>query len=57
MSFAGQVDWKRSVVVCALLTIGAARAAAPTAAVPVVFRKRRRFGAACFAASSLMRVS
>jgi hypothetical protein len=60
MSLAGQVLWKRKVVVCARLTIGAARAAAPTAAVPVFFRKRRRcgrFSGAALSAVSAMQIS
>ena len=42
MSFDGQVDWKRRLVVCARLTIGAARAPAAAAPVAAFFRNRRR---------------
>ena len=39
---AGHVDWKRRLVVCARLTIGAARAPAAAAPVAAFFRNRRR---------------
>jgi hypothetical protein len=42
MSLAGQVLWKRRLTVCALLTMGAAMAAAPTAPAEACFRKLRR---------------
>jgi hypothetical protein len=43
MSLAGQVLWKRKVVVCAVLIIGAASAAAPVAPTAVFFKNWRRF--------------
>src|SRR6185295_13934573 len=43
MSLAGQVLWKRSVVVCAVEAIGKARTPAPTAPAEAFLRKRRRW--------------
>ena len=45
MSLAGQVLWKRKVVVCAFEIIGAAIAAEPTAPAAACFRKPRRLAA------------
>jgi len=42
MSFAGQVDWKRRLTVCAVEIIGAARAPAPTVVAAARLMKRRR---------------
>src|SRR5215470_45564 len=43
MSLAGQVDWKRKLVVCARDTAGAASAPAVAAPAAAFFRKRRRW--------------
>src|SRR6185295_18773109 len=56
MSFAGQVDWKRKLAVCARETPGAASAPAVAAPAAAFFRKRRR-GAVVFEASVMGPVS
>jgi hypothetical protein len=43
ISFAGQVDWKRKLTVCARETAGAASAPAVAAPAAAFFRKRRRW--------------
>src|SRR5688500_8929700 len=54
MSFVGQVLCKRSQVVCARETIGAAIAAAPTAPADAVFKNRRRCAGCCLLMSRLL---
>src|SRR5512139_3509346 len=53
MSFAGQVLWKRRVVVWALETIGNPRAAVPAVAAAALERNFRRVGAASFLRTSI----
>jgi hypothetical protein len=45
MSRWGQVDWKRSVVVCARLTLGVASTARPAPVAAAAFKNPRRAGA------------
>ena len=57
MSFAGQVLWKRSVVVWAVDTIGKPSAAVPAVAAAAVDRNLRRVGAASLLLTKSMIVS